>query len=52
LSKKTTPLLGLTKLLIVRSRVDLPAPDNPTIIKKSPSFIFKFKSLSASTPPG
>ena len=52
LSKNTTPLLGLTKLLIVRRRVDFPAPDNPTIIKKSPSFISKFKSFSASTPPG
>ena len=48
----TSPSVGFTKLLIVLRRVDLPAPDIPTIITKSPSVIFNETLLSAFTPPG
>ena len=51
-STYTFPLVGLTRLFVALNRVDYPAPDNPTIIKKSPSFISRFISFKASTPPG
>ena len=51
-SIKTSPSVGLTRLLTVLNKVDLPAPDIPTIITKSPSSIFRDTLFSAFTPPG
>ena len=48
----TSPSVGLTKLFIVLSNVDLPAPDMPTIITKSPSVMSRETLFNAFTPPG
>ena len=47
-STYTLPLVGLTRLFVALNSVDFPAPDSPTIIKKSPSFISRFISFKAS----
>ena len=38
-SKKTSPDVGLIKLVIIFAIVDLPDPDSPTKPKDSPSII-------------
>ena len=51
-STKTSPSVGLTRLFTVLRSVDFPAPDIPTIIRKSPSFISNETLSRAFTPPG
>ena len=48
----TSPSVGFTKLLTVLNKVDLPAPDIPTMMTKSPSSISKETLFNAFTPPG
>ncbi len=50
-SKAMLPSLGSTSRLIMRSSVDLPAPERPTTPTKLPGSIARDTSSTASLPP-